>query len=123
MKRFLTICFVTLGVIFFVLILAGTAFYIIDPYNLKPLLFGGGGQKAVSTTNATTTPAGENPRLSPAQEKALKIIGVDPASVPSSFTPAQTACFTGILGAERVAQIKAGDAPTAAEYFKVRSCL
>lgn len=134
MKKFFTIFFVTLGVIFVLVIMAGTYFFIIDPLNLKPLFFGNNIQKTINTQgtsdmNEDTTvqtnagQADKNTVLSDAQEKALETFGIDPAKVPTSITPEQEACFTSILGAERVAQIKAGDTPTATEYFKAKSCI
>jgi len=134
MKKFFTIFFVTLGVIFVLVIIAGTFFFIIDPLNLKPLFFGNSTQKTINTqgtsdTNVDTATqpnagqADKNTALSDAQEKALETFGIDPANVPTSITPEQETCFTSILGAERVAQIKAGDSPTATEYFKAKSCM
>lgn len=128
MKRFLTFFFVTLGVIFFILILLAAYFYITDPWNLKPLLFG-------SQSTVTTVVDGEggaevrepardaNPMLNEQQEAALETVGIDPAGLPSEITPAQEACFVERLGAERVEEIKAGDTPTAMEFFSARSCL
>ena len=114
MKKIATYFFVSLGVIFFLLILSGIFLYTFDPFNLKPLFFGG-------TASESTTD--KNPLLSPAQEKALRTIGIDPTSIPSSFTPEQEACFVRILGESRVAEIKAGSTPTPAEYFQAKSCL
>lgn len=114
MKKVATYLFVSLGVIFFLLILSGIFLYIFDPFQLKSSF----GQPA-SDVNSTS----KNPALSPAQEKALQTIGVDPANVPSSFTPEQEACFVAILGESRVAEIKAGSTPTPAEYFEAKSCL
>lgn len=118
MKKVFTVFFVGLGVIFFILIVAGITFFIADPLGLKPMLFG-----SASGGKSTGTQTDKNSALSPAQEKALETFGIDPESVPSSFTPEQEACFTQALGAERVAQIKGGDTPTAAEYFKAKGCL
>ena len=121
MKKFLTIFFVTLGVIFFIIILIGIYFYVTDPLNLKPLLFNSG-----ETSAPTETSSGEvdkHPALSPEQEQTLETFGVDPASVPSEISPEQEACFEAELGEERVAEIKAGDSPTATEYFRARDCI
>lgn len=118
MKKVLTVFFVTLGVIFFILILGGVYFFVADPLELRPLLFG-----APSETE-TAAPAGDrNPALSEEQERALDTVGIDPASVPSEFTDEQVQCFEAILGAERVSEIKAGASPTPTEYFKARGCL
>lgn len=120
MKNALNIFFVTLGVIFFILILIGLYVYFADPFNLKPLLFDGGGGGAPS---ASESAGDRNPALSPSQEAALDSIGVDPASVPSSITPEQEECFVEVLGAARVEEIKSGDTPTAIEFFRARECL
>ena len=119
MKKFLNIFFVTLGVIFFILILAGSYFFVTDPLNLKPILFGSD-EKAVSEVGKEVD---KNPMLNEKQEKALETFGIDPADVPSEITPEQEACFESILGEERVDEIKAGDSPTATEYFKARNCM
>ena len=117
MKKFFTIFFVVLGVIFFTLILAAVVFFIVDPFGLKPMLFGG---DATSETSATKD---AHPLLSESQEKVLETFGIDPAKVPSTITPEQEACFVEKLGEERVAEIKGGDSPTAAEYFKAKDCI
>ncbi len=130
MKRILTWFFVTLGVIFFCLIIAGIVFVLTDQLELKPL-FMNSVNSETSTTAATSTDSAsatdsttdKHPLLSPAQETALETVGVDPASIPSSITPEQEACFVENLGAKRVAEIKAGDTPTAAEYFTARGCI
>lgn len=132
MKKILTVFFVTLGVIFLFLLIAASYFYIADPLNLKPLLSAMQSSPATTesapsnesgATTPDTTSTDRNPVLSPAQENALESIGIDPASIPSSITPAQEACFVSILGQARVDQIKAGDTPTATEFFQARSCL
>jgi len=118
MKKMLNMFFVTLGVIFFIIILFGIYFYITDPLNLKPLIF---------DTEATESEVGgdtdRNPALNESQEAALKTFGIDPASVPSEISPEQEVCFEEKLGKERVAEIKAGGTPTATEYFKARDCI
>lgn len=120
MKRVLTIFFVTLGVIFFVLILAGVYFYMADPLNLKPVFFPSASDteqvQSVESTNATDSV------LSAEQEQALETFGIDPASVPSDISPEQEACFEATLGEERVAEIKAGAAPTPTEFFRAKDC-
>jgi hypothetical protein len=121
MKKFLNIFFVTLGVIFFVLILIGTYFFVTDPLNLKPMIFGSDSEVVAEEVEGTVV--GKNPVLNASQEKALETFGIDPASIPSSITPEQESCFVEILGQARVNEIKAGDSPTATEYFKARGCV
>lgn len=122
MKKFFTIFFVVLGVIFLILLLVGAYLFVFDPLHLRTP------SDAQTTTPVTTAtgkaaPVDKNPILSPTQEKTLETFGIDPATVPSSITPEQEACFTKILGATRVAEIKAGDSPTATEFFKAKSCI
>jgi hypothetical protein len=119
MKKFLNIFFVALGVIFFILILVGMYLFIVDPLNLKPLLF--------DAKSEVTETAGDNsdkhPALNEQQEAALETFGIDPATIPSQISPDQEACFVEKLGAERVSEIKAGAAPTATDFFTARNCL
>lgn len=118
MKKFFNIFFVTLGVIFLIIILAGIVFVITDPFNLKPLIFGG-----ESTQSTSNTSSDSHPLLNDSQEQALEKFGIDPAQVPSEISPEQEACFEEKLGKERVEEIKAGDSPTATDYFKAKDCI
>jgi len=136
MKKILTQIFVALGVIFLILILIGVYFFVTDPFNLKPLLFGTVPVKTqtqntpvVETTAITpdtpavaTTPAGGF-QLSNAQKQALTAFGIDPATVPSSINPKQETCFISVLGQARVTEIKAGAVPNALEFLKAKSCI
>jgi hypothetical protein len=123
MKKFFTVFFITLGVIFSIIILIVIYLFIADPFKIKPLLFGSPA-KTQSVTNSDTT-SNTNSGLSDTQKKALEAVGVNPATLPSpsSITPAQEACFTEKLGATRVAEIKAGASPTATEIFTAKTCL
>ncbi len=122
--NFLKTFFATLGVIFFLLILTGAYLYIADPFELKPLIKTLIGQpaKQVSDTKAESNASDKNALLSPAQEKAIETLGIDPAALPSKITPAMEECFYEKLGAERANEIKAGAEPTATDYFKARTC-
>ncbi len=129
MKNILTQVFVTLGVIFLVFILIGVYFFIRDPYNLRPLFFPN--SAAQSQSNTTSTTEGDNTsgsstggfQLSEAQKQALINLGIDPAAVPASINAEQEACFTAVLGAARVAEIKTGAVPNAIEFYKAKSCI
>jgi len=134
MKKFFTIFFVTLGVIFSLVILLIIYLFIFDPFNVKPLLFGSGPAKytststtsennATDTNTASTTQSDNNLTLSEAQKSALKSFGIDPATVPASLSAEQSACFRGKLGDERYAQVKGGAVPTAIEFFNAKSCI
>ena len=122
MKKFFNIFFVTLGVIFLILILAGAYFFVTDPLDLKPVFFGSD-PESVSEVSDPGTQVDKNPVLNASQEKALETFGIDPADVPTEITPEQEACFESRIGEERVAEIKAGGSPTATEYFKARDCI
>lgn len=131
MKKFLNIFFVTLGVIFFVLILIGSYYFVTDPLNLKPMIFGSDSEvvseeistKEIVTEEVSIMVVDKNPALNASQEKALETFGIDPADVPTEITPEQESCFTEALGSARVEEIKAGDSPTAVDFFKANSCI
>lgn len=65
----------------------------------------------------------KNPLLSAEQEKQLESYGVNVEQLPSRITPGMEACFTEILGKERVDQIIKGDSPSVIEFLKARDCL
>lgn len=121
MKKFLTLFFCILGVVFFLLIVALVVFLVRNPNIARVIasVVTHDSPAPVSTEKTTD----KNPVLNAAQEKTLETLGVDPASVPSRITPAQEKCFVSILGAARVAEIKAGGTPSAAEYFQAKGCL
>jgi hypothetical protein len=123
MKKFFTIFFVTLGVIFSIIILIVIYLFIADPFKIKPLLFGLPA-KTQSVTNSGTK-SSTSSGLSDTQKKALEAVGVNPANLPSpsSITPTQEACFIEKLGAARVSEIKSGSTPTAVEIFTAKSCI
>lgn len=135
MKKILAQIFIALGVIFLILIIGGVGFFITDPYNLKPMLFGNGAVKVQpnnsadtaptnkATTESTATTATGGFQLSDAQRQALISLGVDPAAVPSSISVEQETCFVSVLGEARVTEIKGGAVPNALEFFKAKSCI
>jgi len=128
-KSVFTTVFVTLGVILVLVVLAIGYLVIADPFHIKPMLLGSSAGGSVSeTTTADVTPVGapstgESFTLSEAQREALRGLGIDPATVPSTITPLQVACFEEQLGADRVSEIRAGGVPSAFELFKVKSCI
>lgn len=112
--------FVTLGVIFFILILIGLYLYIADPWGIKPFL------SSMSSDTVMVDETGEvdsHPMLNESQEKALETVGINPAELPSEITSEQEACFIEVLGEARVAEIVAGDSPTALEIIKAKACI
>lgn len=119
MKKFFTIFFITLGVIFTILLLLVAYIFATDTWGIKSMLFG----SANTTVPAGTVSTDSNPLLSDDQEQTLRNIGVDPAALPGEITEEQLRCFENILGTDRVNEIKTGATPTAAEFFKARSCI
>lgn len=130
MKSITTQIFVGLGVIFLLLLCVGIYFFVIDPLNLKPLLFGDMSPKtqqntAVEKSTNANAPDAQSTGfvLSDAQKSALTSLGIDPAAVPSSITLAQETCFVEALGTVRVSEIKAGAVPNAIELLKAKPCM
>ncbi len=114
--------FITLGIIFLVLIIAIAIFIALDPFNLKPLLSNllTGFQ---TNTPITTGEGDKHPLLSDEQERLLETIGVDVGSLPAQITPEMEKCFTETLGAERVQEIMGGASPGPIDFFKAKGCL
>ncbi len=136
MKKFFTIFFIILGVIFFLILMAIAYLFIADPFNLKPFIFNNGQSSPVveetkasdkvteiESTNSSAAAEAKPSNLSPAQAGALEAVGIDPATVPQSFTEAQLTCFETILGAKRVSEIKAGATPTIPEFYAAKGCI
>ena len=134
--------FVALGVIFFILLVIVIYFFIKDPYNLRPILmpvirpvisemiFSNSSSSDDLKTISNNTPeyttslkVNGSSSLTSDQANALKAIGVDPNSLPTTITPEQEECFVKIFGQTRVNEIKAGGTPTATEFIKGTSCL
>ncbi len=133
MNKFFTYFFVTLGVIFSLILLFVVYFFIVDPFNIRPFIFGGekintkqdvNVEKNTNTNTSTSTgTTSSKPFLTDDQKKTLAGFGVDPASLPSSITPTQEACFKTKLGPSRFAEISAGASPSIAEFLNAKSCL
>jgi ABC-type Fe3+-hydroxamate transport system substrate-binding protein len=123
MNKIVNRIFVTLGVIFAILLVSGLIVLIVNGSKSDQGVFSA--ENIVETySDATGEPVVDaNPSMSPAQEAALRAFGVDPATVPASITAEQEACFVAKLGATRTAEIKAGDVPTAAELFTAKACI
>ncbi len=122
MNKTLNIIFITLGVIFLLLILAFTLFVIVDPFNLRPLLSTLMSDAPANSAN-TTEATDKNPLLDANQERILETLGVNVGNLPTEMTPELEACFTEALGAERVKQIIDGDSPSPLDLFKAKACL
>jgi hypothetical protein len=89
MRTFISWFFYILGVVFFLLILAGGYLYVADPFGLRemaPLFFQESPRvttEAVSQDKAVPVKvADKNPALSASQEAALENVGINPAALP-----------------------------------------
>lgn len=128
-KKVLNIFFVTLGVIFFIILsLLSYIYFTTDLFSFfsnNDLPVENSVTVDVSGDNASTTESvtPNTLKVSPTQEKALETIGVKVESLPSNFTPEQIACFETVLGTARVKEIKAGDTPTMTELIKAKGCI
>jgi len=101
--------------------------WITDPFNLKPLIPSG-----ISPISIIKTVTGnseveidnidKNPLLSEEQEAQLESLGIEPADLPSTITPAMEKCFIQKLGETRTNQIIQGSSPTPADFLKASSC-
>ncbi len=110
----------TVILILIILLLVGGGAYLY--FTFKPLIaemkFG---QKTAATNIAEVVD--KHQLLNSSQEKALEFIGVDPAKLPTTVTPALEACATTELGAERVAELKKGALPGISDFLKAKGCL
>lgn len=116
----------TLGVIFFLMLLFAFYLFIFDPFNIKPFIFGGEETIDVSQNAKTQddeTSADDKPFLSTEQKKSLESFGIDQASLPSTITVTQEKCFKTKLGEARFAEISAGASPSISEFLNAKSCL
>jgi len=130
MKNTLTPIFVTLGVIFSVLLVGALSIYFYNQYSTQSFSKSNSGTETTQvntngsdTTSATEQSASKPSFLSESQRQALASFGIDPSSLPATLTAAQMACFESTLGASRVAEIKAGASPSAVEFFKAKGCI
>ena len=123
MKIFLKILngfFVFLGVIFFIILIALSYLWVVDPFNIKPLFLteGNASSEFTDITNTDT-----NPLLSESQESILRSAGINPASLPSEITPELEACAVDKIGEARIKEILAGATPSASELFRAKGSL
>ncbi|MDP2692604.1 MAG: hypothetical protein Q8O88_03110 [bacterium] len=121
--------FVVLGVLFFIILLGILYLFVVDPFNLKPLLSSFDVSPAQvmdvmkNTTPSDGTTQTTNPLISPEQAKILKSIGVNPDTLPTEMTPELEKCLIGKVGAVRADEIVKGAEPTPLDFLKASSCL
>ncbi len=130
MRTLLSWFFYILGVIFFVLILAGGYFYVTDPFGLReilPLLMqqpasASEPEESAAVNEVPAKSEDKNPALSASQEAALENVGINPAALPTSVSDEQKTCLINAVGEARANEIKAGAMPTPMEILKAKSC-
>jgi len=117
----------TLGVLFFIIILGALYVWFADPFEIKPLLSSGVTiESVINTVSGNTVEidnVDKNPLLNEEQEAILETLGVNPEDLPSEITPEMEECFTEKLGRTRTNEIIQGSSPTTGDFFKARSCL
>ena len=91
--KILKFIFITLGVIFFILIIATVAFIIIDPFNLRSFV------------------------------SNFKTMSVNIENLPKELTPQMADCFTKTLGEKRAKEIAAGALPNLTDILEAKDCL
>lgn len=106
--------FVTLGVIFFALILFVAYVWYSDMWNVRTY------SSFITASPAAIQPASESG--SAEQQEALEAAGID-AGVFANLSTEQEQCFTDRLGQDRVNEIISGAMPTLAEITAGSECL
>jgi len=110
-----------LGVVFLLQVAVLAYLWFADPFELRPVIQElMGGRAPVGEEGST---ADVHPLLDPQQEAALTKLGVDPAALPRTLSPALMSCFRDTLGDARVDAIQGGERPTAQDFFTARACL
>ena len=131
-SQFVSTFFVTLGIIFIVVLALLAYFVIADPLELRPLIFGESESRIEepapreSELSGTVVSREENATeftLSASQRDALSGYGIDPASIPTVISPLQVLCFEEKLGVVRVGEIRNGAVPSTFEFFEMKTCL
>lgn len=121
--------FTVLGVIFFILIILGLYGWYANVFGLRTawqssgLSIGAMVNIATGNNGIKANNVDKNPLLSAEQEAKLESLGIDPAKLPSTITPAMEVCFNQKLGIQRTNEIKQGSSPTAEDFLKAQSCL
>lgn len=132
MNKTLNTLLVTFGVIFIILILVGIGFFLATSMGSKSSVVNTQTNTGTTETtktadsNTTATPEADGSiaiTLSDEQRSALSTFGIDPNTIPASISAEQVACFEAELGVARVAEIRAGDSPSAMDFFKAKSCI
>jgi len=115
------IIFIIIGIITTAFILL-IIFLVIAIILIKPW-----GINVVDTGAALINPPTEStgydhPLLSPQQEALLQSAGIDPATVPTTITPAQQQCAIDALGEKRAMELVNGATPSLTDITEAKQC-
>ncbi len=137
-KIWKTILIITMTVVITVfIVLIIEVFWIIakNPFNIRTaiinsIILDDASTSPFAVTGTAGTSAGlegaqvidEHPLLSGEQEQALKDVGVDIGTLPTSIPPALEACAIEKLGQKRVEEIKQGDVPGPLDILRAKTC-
>ncbi len=116
MRTILTYFFVTLGVIFFCLVLLVLYVWYSDMWGVRTYA------TFLQSTPAATTQSSETTDGTQAQAEALEEAGLD-IGMFADLSAEQEACFEAQLGADRVDEIKGGAMPSMTEIAAGAECL
>lgn len=126
--KILNIFFTTLGVLFFIIIIGASYLWITDPFNLRSLI--PAELSPIETikiitgnTSVKIDNIDKNPLLSEEQEAQLESLGVDPANLPTTITPAMEECFIDKLGQSRANELINGATPNTSDFLRANSCI
>jgi hypothetical protein len=126
--RVLNIFFVTLGVIFFVILIGIMYIWIADPFNIRSFIPNNISpieviKSTIKSNDVIIDNIDKNPLLSEEQEAQLEALNINPSDLPSEITPEMEECFIKQLGTQRTNEIIQGAQPGINDFLKSRSCL
>lgn len=129
-RNFLSTFFITMGILFIIIVATLVYLVVADPFELRPMLFDSAQVPREAATagmlSGEVAPADTSTNelvLSSEQKDALQKYGIDPSTIPTTITPLQLVCFEEKLGTSRVTEIRMGGVPTAFELLRVKSCI
>ncbi|MBU2566924.1 hypothetical protein KKG46_05210 [Patescibacteria group bacterium] len=100
------------------LVIVVTAIILIKPWGVNVIDTGS------ALINPPTESTGyDHPLLTPQQEALLQSAGIDPATIPTTITPAQQQCAINALGEKRAMELVGGATPNINDITQAKHCL
>ncbi|NMC51180.1 hypothetical protein GYA54_00425 [Candidatus Kuenenbacteria bacterium] len=118
LKKILKVFLIVFITIVVLIVALGLYIWFKNPLGLRGVI-----QYKIAPQSVQMDETYDHPLLNVSQEKQLRDIGIDPATLPTEITPAQQACLQEKLGATRAAELLKGAAPTTADALKAATCL